>query len=185
MTETKPIKCISQYEVVNVVGNARSLLSQNYGKEIDKHPTIRFNYLEKLDAQHQGTRWDIVASSQVKLLNHYKNPLFHTLLWTRWNKTDDKNLPALLFDINRIEVPFETMQLISRTTKRPTTGLTALLYLETIGVKCNLFGFDFKATPTFYNSEAEEKRGNGPHDFELEKRVIIRTVEQNNWNIFL
>lgn len=180
---TKHIKCISQLKEINVVGNAESLFSKNYGDKIDEHPTIRFNYIHELKPA-QGSRWDIVASSQIPLLNKYVNPQFHTLLWTRWNYTDDKKLPALKYNINRIDVPYEMVDTIRKINKRPTTGLTTLMYLDSLGVKCNIFGFDWKATKTYYNTQHQEKLGNSPHNYNLERKLALELIEKNNWNLY-
>lgn len=171
---------------INVVGNALSLLSKELGSKIDEYPTLRFNSINQLDPLHQGTRWDFIATSNIKTINFFNQnpPKFHTLLWTRWNRKDDRHLEQIKFGCDRIEVPFEVMDSLAKVYNRPSTGLTALWYLDNLNIDCNIYGFDWKETKTYYNSDREETIGNKPHNYDVEKQLCLELIEKNNWTIY-
>lgn len=180
MTDKKTTLSICQLSEINVVGNAESLLSRDYAAQIDSLPTLRFNYIDLKPAH--GTRWDYLATSQVRLINKYTDPKWHTILYTRWRNSDDKHFANLTHKVE--EVPTGLMNQISKIIKRPSTGLTALMYLDTLNIKCNIYGFDWKKTPSFYQNEATEKKANAPHDYQLEEKLALNLIEKNNWNIY-
>lgn len=178
----KHVKSISQCEEINVVGNAQSLFSKDFGHLIDKHPTLRFNYIDSL-SQQQGTRWDFLACSQFHLIQRYTNPKWHTLLYTRWRLQDDAKILNLKgFKIESVSV--ELMNKIHSVNKRPSTGLSALFYLDQLGIKCNIFGFDWKETKTYYNTEAKEKLDEGIHNYQSEREIVLRLIDENSWTLY-
>lgn len=174
-------------EIYNVVGNAESLFINKHGKQIDENPTIRFNHLNDLDANYQGTRWDYVACSQLKLINNYgEKPDWHTLIWTRWSLKDDLKWKAISSKNNVKVIPFDTELVkssLEKFKKRPSTGASILIYLDSIGAHCNIFGFDWKKTPSYYQTEKVESRVNTPHDYDDERNVCNYLIEKNNWNL--
>ena len=180
MTDKKTTLSICQLSEINVVGNAESLLSQDYAAQIDSLPTLRFNYVDLKPAH--GTRWDYLASSQIKLIQKYTNPMWHTILYTRWRISDDKHFTNLKHPIEEVSV--DLMKEINKKIKRPSTGFSALMYLDTLNIKCNIYGFDWKKTPSFYQNEATEKKANTPHDYQLEQKLALNLIEKNNWNIY-
>ena len=184
----KHSQSICQYERINVVGNAKSLLSKNLGKEIDAYPTIRFNHINKLDPIHQGSRWDYVACSQIKLINNYgAKPEWHTLIYTNWKSKQDLGYQSTASHGNVNVIPLD-QDLVNHTLstfkKRPSTGASIMMYLDSLGVQCNIFGFDWKETPSFYQDERTEKRVNGPHDYEDERRICLSLIEKNGWTLY-
>lgn len=180
MTDKKTTLSICQQSEINVVGNAESLLSRDYASLIDSLPTLRFNYIDLKPAH--GSRWDYLATSQIKLVQKYTDPKWHTVLYTRWRKADDKNFANLKYPVE--EVPTSLMNEINKKIKRPSTGLTALMYLDTLNIKCNIFGFDWKKTPSFYQDAATEKKANTPHNYQREEELALNLIEKNNWNLY-
>lgn len=180
MTDKKTTLSICQLSEINVVGNAESLLSQDYASQIDSLPTLRFNYINLKPAH--GTRWDYLATSQINLVQKYKDPQWHTILYTRWRNADDKHFANLPYPVE--EISTNLMHEFNKKIKRPSTGLSALMYLDTLNIKCNIFGFDWKKTPSFYQDEATEKRANSPHNYQLEERLALELIEKNKWVLY-
>lgn len=170
---------------INVVGNSQSLFDHEYGDLIDKNPTIRFNTLKDLNQKHQGTRWDYLASSNIKTIDYYNQttPKFHTFLFTMYQDWHIKNLEEINFETNLYTLPFNFTKELHTilNNKFPSTGVTVLHFLNNIGHKnITIFGFDWKQTKTYYNRK--DKR-NDPHDYNLEKNYALSLIKKNKWTI--
>ncbi|QQA41373.1 hypothetical protein [Pelagovum pacificum] len=170
---------------LSVVGNAQSLLEAQHGAEIDRRATIRFNLAQVTDPAAQGTRWDILATSDRHTMAHYADhpPPFQTLLFTAYH---DKYLPRLAEHPVEADVLVYPMalaiELMERLQARPTTGTMVLALLDRIGRRdVAIFGFDWKATPTFY----DPKRRTDPHDHVAERALAERFIAVNDWKRFV
>ena len=168
---------------INIVGNAASMLQKQNGSLIDKHPTVRFNRVEIVDPQAQGSRWDILASAEVNTFMKYNNqaPQFHSLIFTPSVSDSVYKSNKIEFDTTVYNYPRNLANdLTASLEAKPSTGIMILHYLNTIKhKKVNIFGFDWKATPTMY-----EKRNKGNHNFEKEKSLVLAMIEQNGWNLY-
>jgi hypothetical protein len=63
---------------------------------------------------------------------------------------------------------------------KPSTGLQILSLMDLLKRDVNIFGFDWKKTPTIY----DEKRTQDPHNYFIEKKIALNLIRKNNWNLF-
>ena len=168
---------------VSVVGNAESIFNHKHGYKIDKNPTIRFNRANIIDQESQGSRWDYLVSSEINTFEKYnqEEPKFHTLIFSPTKKEFDYKIRKVKFESKIFHLPLSQSQLLeTKLTASPSTGMQILFYLDSIhNNDVSIFGFDFKATRTFY-----EIRNKGNHDFQKEKNLILELVQKNNWKFY-
>ena len=174
---------------INVVGNAHSLFEKNYGEQIDSLPTIRFNYLENLVKEKQGSRWDYMATSDPKMINKWnqaKSIPFHTLIFTIWAEKEKRHIAGNKYknaDVYR--VPDPVWRKLSESTPRPSTGLSVIHMLDCFKIeRVNIYGFDFKKTHSYYNSQAIDTNQSSMHNYDMEEKFVMDIIDKNNWNIF-
>lgn len=163
----RDFKTYIQSKRVALVGNAASLFDTQNGSEIDDHEiVIRINtpaiFYEELTPRHShGTRihtWAFWDHLRYATSDHRDKP--QRLLDALYN-TDRYNILDLNmtnkkdqgFMWNKKEFFREVKQNMLRETGNPSAGL-CLLYLlnECEPAVVNVYGFDFKRTPTFSNS---------------------------------
>lgn len=168
---------------LNVVGNARSLLDRTYGATIDDAATIRFNKAQITQPPAQGTRWDFVASSDPGTLDYYQThaPQFHTLLFTPYYDLHLDRLAGRSLGVTVLSYPLRlSIELMALLEARPTTGAQILFLLDRLGRRdVGVFGFDWKASPTFYHSA----RTRDPHNHFREMRQFRRMIRTNGWTL--
>ena len=170
-------------KTVSVVGNAKGLLGTGHGSDIDSRPTIRFNSAQIVDPEAQGLRWDFVASSMSIVLRFYREnePKFSALIYTAHTDQHVRNLrrigcarPAHLYPL------ILSRELLIKLRSRPTTGMQMLYLLDRLGRKdVSIFGFDWKATPTFYHTAV----GKDPHNYRGERELIASLIDKNGWRL--
>ena len=146
---------------VAIVGNAKSLFDYKYGEEIDKHDiVIRFNKGFPNDKESQGSKTSILmlacelskpdiqyykAKYVIRRSNSYENSADFTV------SNKDRRL------------------LKDKLGSQPSTGFMAIdICLEAHAKSIDLYGFDFEATPTFYNSESYKTL----HDYNKEQEIV-------------
>ena len=146
---------------VAIVGNAKSLFDYKYGEEIDKHDiVIRFNKGFPNDKESQGSKTSILmlacelskpdimyykAKYVIKRSSSYENYADFTV------STKDRHLLA------------------EKIGSQPSTGFIAIdMCLSAKAKKIDLYGFDFEATPTFYNREGYKTQ----HDYNKEQEIV-------------
>ncbi|UYV37506.1 glycosyltransferase family 29 protein [Rhodobacteraceae bacterium D3-12] len=157
---------------VAIVGNARSLLSTDYGARIDgEGVVVRLNKGFVRDTVAQGTRTDIVSLSPEvsadEIAQHFDPSLICMLTpkLRHLHLTRADQLRKVVF------YPFRFWQadrgLIGR---RPSSGFMMISWLLRLGLegRITLYGFDFGATETYYNPAGYQT----PHDFAAEGRII-------------
>ena len=168
---------------VSVVGNAESMFNHTYGKLIDENPTIRFNRADIINQECQGSRWDYLVSSEVNTFEKYntQDPKFHTLIFSPTKQEFTYKLKKVKFRSKIFYLPlFQAQQLEIKLSAPPSTGLQILYFLDSIrNASVRIFGFDFKETPTFY-----ETRNKGKHDYQKEKELVMSLIDKNNWNYY-
>lgn len=170
-------------EVINVVGNATSLLDKEYGSLIDKYPTIRFNRVEIVNPIAQGSRWDYLASSEINTFEKYNKETapFHSIIFTPTAQEFYYKVKKIKFETKIYLCPLLlSIDLSLKLKTHPSTGLQILYYLEHMNHKnVNVFGFDWKATPTIY-----ETRNKGKHNYDKERVLVLEIIKRNNWSIY-
>ena len=165
---------------ISIVGNASSLLQQHHGSAIDELPTLRFNNAQIIDPGAQGARWDFVATSNGRVLEYYQEnePRYHHLIFTPYLDSHKSAIQLIGSRRPVLTVPLRLSRELSlRLLARPTTGIQILTVLDRLGRKVRLFGFDWKATPTFY----DPSRLKDPHNHARERRVALEMIERNGW----
>ena len=165
---------------INVIGNAQSLLQKNYGGIIDERYTVRFNWPEL--NKFTGNRLDsIVCSLPEHIPSSYQvDLLISKNTKTRPNSNYQYVIPKQIID--------DAQHLVDSTTdnKKPSNGFLLLYLLDKIGQEdVSIFGFDWKNTPSTTskpNGKISTKQND--HDFESERRIIIKMIRTNNWNLY-
>ena len=169
-------------ETVNVVGNSSVLLDRNYGQQIDKNFTIRFNNppLEYDEIIHFGNRLDWLWTSNPRIMGEEairkalgsSGKLLYTKEQRGWTRRGSRLIVKSLRKDNLvIDLPCEVISACELDLKnspfnssgciKPSNGFLALYYLDYLRVKSvNLFGFTF-----FKGAENVSFRGEEPsHD---------------------
>lgn len=148
---------------VAIVGNAKSLFDHKYGSEIDKHDiVIRFNKGFPNDKESQGKKTSILmlacelskpdiqyynSKYVIRRSNSYENPADFTV------SNKDRRLLA------------------EKLGSQPSTGFMAIdICLEAHAKSIQLYGFDFEATPTFYNPDGYKTK----HDYNKEQEIVLK-----------
>lgn len=154
---------------VAVVGNAKSLFDKNYGVHIDSHDVvIRMNRAAQL--------MDI---SQEYIPSHGSK----TDIWCMWRYSEYENVdmewsgsscqmcfweeepPRGIHLIDSLEFTKTHTYPFS-----PSTGLMTLAWLNTLECNVDVYGFDWKETPTYTDPERQLDQ-NEIHDFNLERKI--------------
>lgn len=148
-------------KTIAIVGNAKSIFDKKNGKRIDNHDfVIRFNKGFITRTESQGTKTSLlllaceltpeqIMSYKPKFVcnrsRHYNNPTMYTI------RNEQRALMKL------------------RLGSQPSTGFMAIDICLYFGAKSiDLYGFDFEATPTFYNPEGYKTQ----HDYNKEEDIV-------------
>jgi hypothetical protein len=168
---------------LSVVGNASSLFGAKHGSEIDRRPTIRFNHAQIVDPVVQGRRWDFVVTSNEQALRYFRanDVQFSQLIFTAYLDGHLRHLEAIG---SSTPVTIYPMRLSRHLTwicrARPTTGTQILYLLDLLGRRdVHIFGFDWKATPTFY----DPSRTRDPHNHARERSLAKALITKNGWQL--
>ncbi|MGC4077537.1 MAG: hypothetical protein QM702_11000 [Rubrivivax sp.] len=169
---------------VSVVGNASSLLSRSFGQQIDCRQTIRFNSAQIVAPDAQGERWDLLATSNRATLRYYREspPRFSRMLFTAYKNRHLVALEEIGASVPVTLYPMRMSRDLSwRLRARPTVGMQVLVLLAALKrADVHIFGFDWKATPTFYDPE----RGSDPHRHDRERALAAELIESNGWTVY-
>lgn len=165
---------------LSLVGNARSLLRQRFGAEIDAGCVVRLNSGIPIRKAAQGRRTDVHCFSTRSSLNYnlgrasWRVRLRRTYFddtFSIWMSPDGRNEA----DPHQAFYP---MALCDDLTRRlgapPSVGAKTLHMLsELTHAPIRVFGFDFKTTSTFYRT----KENLGPHNWQGEKDFALSLVQ--------
>jgi len=150
-------------KIISVVGNAESLFNKTNGDIIDNAEIIiRFNGGIIKNPKAQGKRTTVLAFS----------------MWT-------KNLrdfgPVKYWQVKHYK---ERLYLKNLLKAKPSNGIVVLERLknEYKNYKVNIFGFDWKATPTWYRLEHRHRPEH--HDYILEKEYCMKMINELNWKLY-
>ena len=146
---------------VAIVGNAKSLFDYKYGSEIDQHDiVIRFNkgFPNKKESQGSKTSILMLACELSKPDIQYYNSKY---VIRRSNSYENQADFTVSNEDRRL--------LAEKLGSQPSTGFMAIdMCLTAKAKKIDLYGFDFEATPTFYNSESYKTL----HDYSKEQEIV-------------
>lgn len=157
---------------VAIVGNAKSLLSTEFGAEIDAHDVvIRLNKGFPKQHESQGHRTDAVGLtpelSEDEVTSGFKPKVFLFLIprLRHYNLYRKENVARTIF--NPFRAWLSDRNLIGR---RPSSGFMAISFVlrANAATELNLYGFDFGATATYYNPNGYVT----PHDFAKEAEIV-------------
>jgi len=181
---------------VAVVGNAQSLFNTQYGTEIDDHEiVIRINtpaiFYDDLVSRHShGTRihvwafWDHfrfkTSDDQFRpqrLKDFFHKETYNLLDLNMTNRNEE-------FKWNNEFVSYNgqiSKKCILKETGNPSAGLIILSILNQLNPKkVNVYGFDFKRTPTFYNPNhhVDENRFDSfyRHNYQFEEQYAKQKI---------
>lgn len=166
-------------KTVSVVGNAESIMSLNYGKEIDSADVVvrinRGGYRFIDFTKQMGNRLDVWCMQNVK-----QNKKFFDKPHTHKAKKMQMDTLEVSPDfINMVDHVYDTKEcklLSSSLSKKPSTGLRVLDYVFRANPKCMfVYGFDWKETFSWH-----EKRKCIAHNFEEEKKYCEKTFFINS-----
>jgi hypothetical protein len=162
---------------VAIIGNANSLLSQNYADDIDRHDIVcRINRGVPLYTE-QGTKFNILFYSNDNLIADLKNHIPDTVCKIHTNMIDPEFTKIL-----KKKLELKTKK------EKPSTGLLVISYIISLNPKqISLFGFDWKKTKTFYEETFYNKSNIDwkSHSFEKEKQLILHEYnDKHNFKIF-
>ena len=188
---------------VNVIGNSRSLLSHNYGNDIDKHYTIRFNWPDFRKHRRQlGNRLDWIQTSHPKFARmripaYYNDSNVKLVSWrpldSKYNTRSVITAPEMLVFPDDVVLNYWNEYQQSTESKmfgkqKPSTGYYMLKLFDDFrpDLNVNIYGFDFKETDSYYIPKGIANRvveKNHAHNYEFEKTEVIKIANKNNWTI--
>jgi hypothetical protein len=176
-------------KTVAIVGNAESISKKHYGKDIDAHQVVvRINRGLLCCTKINHTKDSFGIKLDVWMFNLYNrnirlfyDNIKHKLIKQNFYKMQmNEDLNNDNFDFS---YPGEYYMDLKKhfLPKNPSTGLRALDYVS----KCNpslvnVYGFDWKETPTFYDKNASDVN----HNFLKEKMYCEEKFIKENKFVF-
>jgi len=163
---------------IAIIGNSKSLFTKTQGAEIDSHDVVcRINRgIYIADKQHQGLKTDVWAYGSYKQVEDLFDCIkcLNTIHLTHIDRTIKlegfKKKQNFYFKKTKFYLPTEIIKELENTSNinRPSSGLLLLYYVFKCNPKIiNLYGFDWKETPTWYYHEFETV-----HNWDEEKKYI-------------
>jgi hypothetical protein len=162
---------------VAIVGNANSLLKQDYGWLIDAHDVVcRFNTgaTHARDYEKSGRRTTVSFFNVMRAWLPEEGISVHVSRRAREESDPDYFIPISTID--------EIAGIID--VDRPSSGMMVNHFIHEYAkpARVSLFGFDFKATKTWYH----QKEGRlDPHDY-VKEGEYTKTILANDlmWSIY-
>lgn len=147
---------------VAIVGNAKSLFDKIYGPDIDNHDfIIRFNKGFITVPQAQGTKTDMLILA-LNLRFDERQSFNARYIVNRSKHYDNQTIWTIGCQ--------ERMDICARIGKQPSSGFMAIDICLAFGAsEIDLYGFDFEATPTFYNPPDYQTQ----HDYSAEEEIVL------------
>lgn len=149
--------------MINVVGNAKSIFDAAHGELIDSGKVIRFNWGGIVGREHQGSRTDIVITSEMNV-HRVQDVYQHAII------LPTERVPYVEFSMNAV-----------RDCEFASTGFITLYWLnKTKARNVNLFGFNWDTVEAYYKDDWIKH----VHNYQEEKKFIQQWVEDNHWNLY-
>lgn len=146
---------------ISVVGNAKSIFNSKRGDLIDSADlVVRFNRGAPTNKESQGSKTHILAFTNSGSKNAFPPGLEY---WHTSNFSERKVLEKVL------EAP-------------PSNGIVALEKIKNDYPEADvhIFGFDWKATETFWRPE----RSTTKHNYEKEKEYCFQLIKEQGWTLY-
>jgi len=166
------LRKIFEGKTVSVVGNAKSLFKNEHGKEIDSADVVcrikRGFYMINDEAiKSHGKRTDVWFLNWFKTMNP--------------KTVTDKRCDIIVEILNNPLIDIEWLRK-DLGHHRPSTGLRILHLISLFDPKeVNVYGFDWKKTPSFHDRLRKDSR----HNFELERKYCAKRFFRENSNFRL
>lgn len=186
----KSLRQLIDNKSVAIVGNAKKLLNQSYGKDIDSHDVvIRINkgFTLSKDVRYEkthGNKTNIVMVNLVRSINNfpkYEKVPYKIIQTTSCNPSGPFES---LVEFSCRETMIRPL-LDSFSPAKPTTGLRVLHVVSLLNpLSVSVFGFDWKQeSPSFYGSN--DNWHTEGHDYLKEKEYCITNyASKNNWTFY-
>lgn len=182
------------FENLNValVGNSKSLFEKNYGDIIDKNDVVcRINKgINIIDNTSQGTKttvWGYAVTRivQEEIIKYQFDKTIHLTRKHRKSRINGfKNKQFESESCTKFYYPLLNLDNLCKNLghPQPSSGLIMMNHiLESNPMQVQLFGFDWKETPTWYFQETTTE-----HDWDLEKRFIEKNfLNLPNWKLIV
>ena len=161
---------------VAIVGGAASLFNDKLGNKIDEHEVVvRINRgILIRDESSQGKRTDIWAIGQPITVED----LFDNVKYEHNFHLSHKGRSHIHSKIEYY-LPMKILNKLRKKLKhdKPSSGLMAMHYIcECVPKTVTLYGFDWKATPTWYYEDVAQliniPSDYQPHDWKIEKEYV-------------
>ena len=156
--------------IISVVGNANSIFNKNNGKLIDEADMIiRFNHGNIRDPEQQGIRTDV-------------------FVYSRYHKIVDEN--AEIWHTLQPEYDDIKKHLTKALNAKPSNGIIILekLRRENAEDTIRIFGFDWKATKTWYKKAERvlppDPHPHAQHDFAKEREYCLKLIKEMGWELY-
>ena len=161
---------------IALVGNAESLFDQNFGQAIDQHDlVVKLNAGTTLNRpQSHGTRCDLaVFSDPMQFDSSVRDISDRDTIIHCSNKNREVE-----YNISFYKIPLESNNEIKSIVNvdRPSCGLMTLWWLLKYNPKhINVYGFDWKATPTWYTKSWYKQPEK--HNYEREREYMLKLAK--------
>lgn len=163
---------------IALVGNAESLFDQNFGEAIDQHDlVVKINAGTTLDRpQSHGTRCDLaVFSIPMQFDSVVRDIADRDKIIQASDKDREVEYNKPFYKIPLLDN--EEIKLMAGV-ERPSCGLMTLWWLlKHNPQRIDIYGFDWKATPTWYTKNWYKQPEK--HDYEKEQRYILKLSKFN------
>lgn len=146
---------------ISVVGNAKSIFDFDDGWIIDLADiVVRFNRGTPINEVKQGSQTNILVFTNPGSKNAFPEGLTY---WDTANFPERPHLEKLL-------------------DASPSNGIIALEKIKNDypNDEVHIFGFDWKATETFWRPD----RPTTKHNYKKEKEYCLRLIEEQNWTLY-
>ena len=188
-----------------MIGNASSLLDQDYAEAIDSNYTIRLNlpeiekHKDKLGSRRDAIFFEYPKIEARDILKVFYEAFHDKCTLILGHNFKEAEARAWLRVKKQMRLNKRTW-LLSDTMNRkmmsgydgqwPSAGFSVLFLLDHLGFNnVNIFGFDWKRTPTWYDAGApkypDERNIIAVHNFIFEEKVIKDMVKARmGWKIW-
>lgn len=166
---------------ISLVGNARSLLDGRLGPQIDAGCVVRLNSGVPIRPAAQGRRTDIHCFSTRSSLEDNLRRAGWRVRWKRRSLDDAFSIWMSKMEretATRAGQAFYPLSMVAALDAQlgapSSVGAKALHMLFTLTEgEIHLFGFDFKASTTFYR----KRENRGPHNWDAERAFALSLAE--------